>query len=172
MKVVAIDPGSSCGWARYLDGTVISGVENLTPKRIEGPGMRLIRLEALLDRLTEKTCDLLVFEEVRRHMGVQAAHAYGAYTGIIKMWCEKNKIQFTSIPVQTIKACAINTLPESLRPQRVKRGHKRAKRAINTKEPVRIAAEMKFGKKMPLNDEADACWILVVGLKQYCNIIL
>lgn len=51
MRILGIDPGTSCGWAILDDGgRVASGVWDLSPKRFEGGGMRYIRFERLFGR--------------------------------------------------------------------------------------------------------------------------
>ena len=47
--------------------------------------------------------ELVVFEEVRRHAGVDAAHAYGGFMGQLTAWCEHHQIPYQGIPVGTIK---------------------------------------------------------------------
>ena len=43
------------------------------------------------------------FEEVRRHAGVDAAHAYGGFMGHLTAWCEHHNIPYQGVPVGTIK---------------------------------------------------------------------
>jgi Holliday junction resolvasome RuvABC endonuclease subunit len=45
----------------------------------------------------------VVFEEVRRHVGVDAAHAYGGFMGQLMAWCEHHQIPYQGVPVGTIK---------------------------------------------------------------------
>jgi Holliday junction resolvasome RuvABC endonuclease subunit len=47
--------------------------------------------------------DAMYFEEVRRHLGVDAAHAYGGFLGQLTAWCEQHAIPYEAIPVGTIK---------------------------------------------------------------------
>ena len=46
---------------------------------------------------------MVVFEEVRRHAGTAASHAYGGYLAHLTAWCEANGIPYQGVPVGTIK---------------------------------------------------------------------
>lgn len=43
------------------------------------------------------------FEEVRRHLGTDAAHIYGGLLATLQAWCEENSIPYRGVPVGTIK---------------------------------------------------------------------
>lgn len=43
------------------------------------------------------------FEEVRRHRGTDAAHAYGGYLATLTAWCEERGIPYQGVPVGEIK---------------------------------------------------------------------
>lgn len=45
----------------------------------------------------------IYFEEVRRHIGVDAAHAYGGFLATLTAWCEHHSIPYSGVPVGTIK---------------------------------------------------------------------
>ena len=45
----------------------------------------------------------MYFEEVRRHLGVDAAHAYGGFLGGLTSWCEAKGIAYLGVPVGSIK---------------------------------------------------------------------
>lgn len=70
--------------------------------------MRFLRFQRWLEELiapgrSAKVIDLIVFEEVRRHLGVDAAHAYGGFMAQLCCTCEKMKIPYEGVPVGTIK---------------------------------------------------------------------
>jgi Holliday junction resolvasome RuvABC endonuclease subunit len=48
----------------------------------------------------------IVFEEVRRHAGTDAAHIYGGFLAHLSAWCEERSIPYEGIPVGTIKRFA------------------------------------------------------------------
>jgi Holliday junction resolvasome RuvABC endonuclease subunit len=104
--VLALDLGTQTGWAlRSPDRTVISGSEAFKPGRFEGGGMRFLRFKRWLTELkaTVEGLDAVFFEEVRRHAGVDAAHAYGGFMAHLTAWCEHHQIPYQGVPVGTIK---------------------------------------------------------------------
>ena len=52
---------------------------------------------------------MVVWEQVYRHLGTDAAHAYGAYFGHINMWCDKRGFEYAGIPVMTAKKFILGT---------------------------------------------------------------
>lgn len=105
MTILALDLGTKCGHAMGLpDGAVVSGVWDLSSRRFEGGGMRFLRFRQKLEEIHAATpLTAVVFEEVRRHMGVDAAHVYGGLLGHLSAWCEERDIPYQGIPVGTIK---------------------------------------------------------------------
>ena len=104
--ILALDLGTTTGWAlRGSDGTITSGSTSFRPQRFEGGGMRFLRFKRWLTDI--KQCndgiDQMVFEEVRRHVGVDAAHAYGGFLATLTAWCEHHGIPYQGVPVGTIK---------------------------------------------------------------------
>jgi len=67
--------------------------------------MRYLRFRGWLDRLASDTGDLsaIYFEEVRRHIGTDAAHLYGGLLATLTSWCEQRAIAYQGVPVGTIK---------------------------------------------------------------------
>ena len=67
--------------------------------------MRFLKFKRWLTDVKQCTTgiDLVVFEEVRRHVGVDAAHAYGDFMGQLTAWCEHHQIPYEGVPVGTIK---------------------------------------------------------------------
>lgn len=109
MGLLALDLGTTTGWCAGVKGSGAgsghaSGVWNLKPSRWEGGGMRFVKFRGKLDELHEVlTFDHVVFEEVRRHAGTDAAHVYGGLMGILTEWCETNGVPYEGVPVGTIK---------------------------------------------------------------------
>lgn len=104
MNVVALDLGSTTGWATSCDGVVDSGSKSFALTRFEGRGMQYLKFKRFLGQLVV-ACkpDLIALEEVRRHLGVDAAHAYGGYLAHVASLCEELDVPHTGIPVGTIK---------------------------------------------------------------------
>ena len=67
--------------------------------------MRFLRFKRWLTELkqTSNGIDAVYFEEVRRHLGVDAAHAYGGFMAHLTAWCEHHQIPYQGVPVGTIK---------------------------------------------------------------------
>ena len=104
--ILALDLGTTTGWAlRGSDGHISSGSESFRPQRFEGGGMRYLRFKRWLTDIKQcnASIDQVVFEEVRRHAGVDAAHAYGGFMGQLTAWCEHHQIPYQGVPVGTIK---------------------------------------------------------------------
>ena len=104
--ILALDLGTHTGWAlHHPDGTITSGTEHFKPQRFEGGGMRYLRFKRWLTEV--KHCaggiDAVFMEEVRRHAGVDAAHAYGGFLATLTAWCEHHQIPYQGVPVGTIK---------------------------------------------------------------------
>ena len=90
--ILALDLGTHTGWAlQHLDGTITSGTEYFKPQRFEGGGMRFLRFKRWLNELlsTSNHINAVFFEEVRRHAGVDAAHAYGGFLATLTAWSPK-----------------------------------------------------------------------------------
>jgi hypothetical protein len=107
--MLALDLGSSTGWAlRTSDGLITSGTLSLRPGRFDGGGMRYLRFTnwlTELDRLSGPIAAIW-FEEVRRHIGTDAAHIYGGFLATLTAWCERESVAYQGVPVGTIKRFA------------------------------------------------------------------
>ena len=105
-SILALDLGTITGWAlRTPEGNVVSGTESFRPGRFEGGGMRYLRFRRWLTEIMGTAGGLaaVYFEEVRRHAGVDAAHAYGGFLATLTAWCERHQTPYRGVPVGTIK---------------------------------------------------------------------
>ena len=107
--LLALDLGTTTGWALCALGAPIThGSVSFKPQRFEGGGMRYLRFRRWLTEL-KATVDApqglgaVYFEEVRRHLGVDAAHVYGGLMATLTAWCEHHQIPYQGVPVGTIK---------------------------------------------------------------------
>lgn len=107
-RLLAIDLGTRTGWAmRTSSDATAHGWVDFRGGRFEGGGMRFLRFGRWLDELhAAKQFDEVAFEEVRRHLGVDAAHVYGGLMAVLTAWCEAKQIPYRGIPVGTIKRAA------------------------------------------------------------------
>ncbi|WP_455466821.1 crossover junction endodeoxyribonuclease RuvC [Bartonella sp. B39] len=104
--IFCLDLGTKTGWALCgVDGRITSDTEHFPTRRFEGGGMRYLRFKQWLSEITMAAgqIDAVYFEEVRRHMGTDAAHVYGGFLATLTAWCEHHQIPYEGIPVGTIK---------------------------------------------------------------------
>ncbi len=145
MIILGIDPGTKCGWAVVKDGGIRigSGVWDLKPRRHEGGGMRYLRVRRYVEELLAGSygIEAVAYEEVRRHMGVDAAHVYGGIVAEITAVCEKRdpKLPYRGVPVGTIKKLATG------------------KGNANKAKMIEMARAV-FGCEPKDDNEADALW--------------
>lgn len=99
--ILAVDLGTTTGWAIKNEYGITSGSMSFKTSRFEGGGMRYLHFQRWLSELPK--VNIVFFEEVRRHLGVDSAHAYGGFLSHLTSWCEKLKIPYQGIPVGTIK---------------------------------------------------------------------
>lgn len=147
--LLALDLGTTTGWAtKGKDGGVTSGSVNFKPQRFEGGGMRFLRFRRWLQEIKTLNdgIDVLYFEEVRRHVSTDSAHAYGGFLATLTAWCEHYKIPYQGVPVGTIK--------------------KHATGKGNAGKDEMIAAMQAKGYAPSDDNEADALAILHLALDQ------
>lgn len=93
--ILSLDLGTTTGWAlRSHDGLITSGTVSFRPSRYDGGGMRYLRFRSWLDQIAADAGGLaaIYFEEVRRHVGTDAAHLYGGFLATLSAWCESHAI--------------------------------------------------------------------------------
>jgi hypothetical protein len=104
--VLALDLGTTTGWAiRGFDGLITSGTVSFKPSRYDGGGMRYLRFTNWLteiDRLSGPI-EAIYFEEVRRHIGTDAAHVFGGLLAVLTSWGELRGVPYQGVPVGRIK---------------------------------------------------------------------
>ncbi len=104
--ILALDLGTTTGWAiRGFDGLITSGTASFKPNRYDGGGMRYLRFTNWLteiDRLSGPI-EAIYFEEVRRHIGTDAAHVFGGLLAVLSSWGELRGVPYQGVPVGTIK---------------------------------------------------------------------
>lgn len=106
ITVLCLDLGTKSGWAlRSSDKVVSSGTAEFKHDRYQGGGMRFLKFKQWLNQMLAAVdqIDAIYFEEVRRHLGVDAAHAYGGFLAHLTAWCEQHGIAYEGVPVGTIK---------------------------------------------------------------------
>ncbi len=104
--MLSLDLGTTTGWATQSpSGQITSGTISFKNDRFQGGGMRYLKFTRWLNELlsTLGRIDVVYFEEVRRHLGVDAAHAYGGFMAHLTAWCEQQGTAYQGVPVGTIK---------------------------------------------------------------------
>lgn len=144
MNILALDVATHCGWATET----ASGTWDLSPKRDESSGMRLIRFKAKLrDIVALEQINLITFERTAGfHKSALVVQA--ELHGVLKIFCEENKINYRAFSAAEIKKHAT--------------GKGNAK-----KEAMILAAQQRLGYLGNDDNEADALWILDITKAHY-----
>lgn len=104
--ILTLDLGTQTGWAIQSLGrqTITSGSQSFKTDRWQGGGMRFLHFTRFLSELYDcENFSVVYYEEVRRHLGVDAAHAYGGFLAHLTAWCESRGVPYAGVPVGTIK---------------------------------------------------------------------
>lgn len=140
-NILALDVATNCGWA-HSSGP--SGTWDLSVKRDESSGMRLIRLVAKLNEMKAAAgVDLLFFEAAQVYIGHMSGVLVEAeMLGTVKLWCEQNNVEYASRNIAQIK--------------------KHATGKGNAKKDMMLAsARARWSdRQIKTADEADALWLL------------
>ena len=142
MRILALDPGSSCGFAcGPEDGIDVSGVWLLAPARGESPGVRYLKLRAHLAAIRERFPDLaLVVYEMAHHRGGAATEYAAGIATHVQSWCAEHGIEHAPAHSARVKKFATG-------------------RGNAEKQDMRRAARGRFVLRTDSDDEIDACWI-------------
>jgi len=103
--IAGIDLGAKCGYALLTeDGYRVSSDTWSLGKR---SGASYQRFENLLEELFLEGVSAVGYEKVRRHRGVEAGHAYGAYEALLLKACYNAGIEMLiQVTVQEAKRAA------------------------------------------------------------------
>jgi len=148
-KILALDVATHCGWAINVDtNNNIYGVWDLTPRRDESGGMRLIRFRAkLLETIKSEGVDMVVFERPGgRHVG--AVIVQSELQGQVKVVCEDLEVPYRGYSSQEIKKFATG-------------------KGNANKEMMKKAARERFGYTGDNDNEADAICLLELAKRDY-----
>lgn len=149
-SAIGLDLGSTTGWASYNDGLFQGGVWRLTPTRFDSQSMRFVNFEMKLRELVRVVQPQQAFyERVHRHLGVTAAHVYGAFLGKMQETLDELGVPYTGLSVQQIKI------------------HATGKGNAPKIAMVKLAAKRWPHLEIPTDDTADALWCVSAGLELY-----
>lgn len=106
MNILAIDIGTTTGWARSSrDGSISSGSAKFAPRRTEAAGHRWLKFRGFLaeQRLAAGEIHAIYYEDVKQHAGTLAAHVYGGFLAMLEMWCAANNVPLRPVGVGVVK---------------------------------------------------------------------
>jgi len=104
MNILALDPATKCGWAV---SPLISGVWDLSIRKDESAGMRLMRLKAKLTETHQKhKLDIVAYEAARATRFKGAAVVQASIQAVLIMFCEENNIEYVGYSPSEIKKFA------------------------------------------------------------------
>lgn len=154
MKILALDPATHCGFAHSCG---ISGTWDLSIRRDESSGMRLIRLRAKMQEILNGAGIDLVVYEAARNAGpkMQGALVVQAMLqGVIVLWCEENHLQYKGLSPSEIK--------------------KHATGKGNANKDLMVSSAKAKWPTVPIGDDntADALWILDFAQQQWRGVAI
>jgi Holliday junction resolvasome RuvABC endonuclease subunit len=148
MNILALDPATHCGWAHSAGGY---GTWDLSIRRDESKGMRLMRLRGKLNELIKNVGVDVVYYEAARNAGpkMQGALVVQAeIQGVIVLWCEDNMVEYRGVSPSEVKKHATG-------------------KGNAGKEQMIAAAQAKWPEIGSMDDNtADALWILDMAKQQ------
>jgi Holliday junction resolvasome RuvABC endonuclease subunit len=106
MKVLSLDLATKTGWA-YNEPTINGGVWDLKPKRGSSEGMKQVKLRSHLQDFvnTVGKLDLIVYEKPAGRF-IAGVISVAELVSVVKLFCEDNKINYTSYRPTEIKKWA------------------------------------------------------------------
>jgi Holliday junction resolvasome RuvABC endonuclease subunit len=148
MNILALDPATHCGWAHSAGGC---GTWDLSIRRDESKGMRLMRLRGKLNELIKGVGVDVVYYEAARNAGpkMQGALVVQAeIQGVIVLWCEDNMVEYRGVSPSEVKKHATG-------------------KGNAGKDQMIAAAQAKWPEIGSMDDNtADALWILDMAKQQ------
>ena len=103
MKILAIDQASNCGWCC---GDNLYGCWDLTTRKDESSGMKMIRFRSKLKEIVEsENIELIAYERVAGQHKNSIIHA-AKMVAIIETFCEEKQIAYKAFSAGEIKKFA------------------------------------------------------------------
>uniref|UniRef100_A0A6H1ZE70 Holliday junction resolvase RuvC n=1 Tax=viral metagenome TaxID=1070528 RepID=A0A6H1ZE70_9ZZZZ len=150
MNLLALDLGTTTGWAAVSRRAVTSGTWSFQTGRYEGGGMRFLRFRKQLEEaIVLVDAGAVLFEEVRAHRGTSAAHVYGGLLALLTSLCEELAVPYQGVPVGTIKR------------------HATGKGNANKAAMVRASKVRWPREEIKDDNQADALCLLAWGMEEY-----
>jgi Holliday junction resolvasome RuvABC endonuclease subunit len=107
MKILALDLGTTMGWATDIHGSFDTGVNVFDVKRGESPGMRYLRFNGWLAQFAPDGWrpDLIVYEQTHNRGGAATEVAAGFATRV-QEFCARQRIEHAAVHSATLKKFA------------------------------------------------------------------
>jgi Holliday junction resolvasome RuvABC endonuclease subunit len=147
MRILALDPATKCGWAHTCGAC---GTWDLSVRRDESSGMRLLRLRGKLDEIKRTVgVDVLVYEAARNAAPkMQGALVIQAtLQGVIQLWCVDNSVDYRGYS------------PTELKKHATGKGNA-------PKQAMIDYAKAKWADASDDDNECDARWLLDLALSE------
>lgn len=152
---LAVDIGTHCGVC-VMERNPRSGYElwmsygiDLSGHKGEEPGARFVRAaDEFRAALMRPDVRAVYYEQVRRHLGTQAAHVYGGLFALLAAECHRARVPLRPVSVAAVKIAATG-------------------KGTATKADIMAAASRRWGSVVMTEDEADARFVLVAGMEEY-----
>lgn len=168
-RVLAIDPGTRFAWA--VGVWPAQPTVGMVDLRAVGQdrGHQFWHLGRFLRGIIhEQRPNLICYEAVHRHAGVDAAHIYGGIVAVILLEAHDARVPTRGIGVGTAKKAAVPDILSREARTRIARAKGAEIPPVNTKVAVLQAVRARFPNLVvPGFDEADAVaiWLAAYGLK-------
>ena len=151
MRILALDPATHCGFA-YSSNPTLSGTWDLSTRRDESAGMKLVRLRSKLEEMRKLGIDLIVFEAARNAMPkMQGALVHQAkLQAVIELFAQDHEINYRGYSPAELKKFATG------------KG--------NANKAAMIAAVSKRWGPTSDDNEADAIALMHLALTEYASV--
>jgi Holliday junction resolvasome RuvABC endonuclease subunit len=107
MNLLALDFGCTTGYAILHNEKILSGTRSFKQKRLANGGLRFLKFRNwLIKIIPDYGIEKSFYEDVKRHLGTDAAHVYGGYLYHLAVVCEEFHIPYFGLPVGSIKKAA------------------------------------------------------------------
>lgn len=105
VNILALDLGTKLGWALQMrDRPITHGTESFAPRKSWSPGQRWQRFRTFLHEVVaHNNVHVIAYEDVKRHAGTDAAHAYGAFLALTELVADSHRVRLVPVGVGTIK---------------------------------------------------------------------
>lgn len=110
INILALDLGTSCGWALSRGGVLTYGTKDFHPRRSDSAGQRWLKFRALLANQYVASGELhtVYYEDVQAHgpkdkPNTLAAHVYGGFLAHLEAWADVQRVRLVPVGVGQVK---------------------------------------------------------------------